>query len=161
MYEVTTNLSIMVFVQTVKIRILAHVLAQRTELQEKVLITRSLWRLDHQISVETELLMVSEESLLETELDLGLTVSQALRLSSAWVRMSHQTTLSFLESAESKCLSTVVFPCLITTRLSLSSLVAGLLVSSMKVCILEQISLGHRVTALVTDCPRSNRPIGS
>lgn len=105
---------------------------------------------DHQISVETEL-VVSEESLLDTEPDLGLTVSQALRLSRAWFRMSHQATLSFLESADRRCLSTVVLPCLITTMLSLSSLVAGLLVSSMKVCILEQISLGHRDTLLVTD----------
>merc|ERR1719357_1154486 len=67
--------------------------------------------------------------------------------------MSHQTTLSFLESADSKCLSTVVCPCLITTMLSLSSLVAGLLVSNINVCILEQISLGHNDTFSVTGCP--------
>lgn len=52
-------------------------------------------------------------------------------------------------------------PCVCTTRLSLSTLLAALLVSSMKVCILEQISRGAMLTSEVTQAPRSIRPIGS
>ena len=55
----------------------------------------------------------------------------------------------------------ISLPCVCTTRLSLSALLAALLVSSMKVCILEQISRGAMLTSEVTQEPRSIRPIDS
>ena len=47
------------------------------------------------------------------------------------------------------------------TKLSLSSCLAFLLVSSMKVFMREQISLGAMVTLSVTQAPRSILPMGS
>ena len=64
----------------------------------------------YQISVEVEpesMELVSNESQLDTDPDL-LTVSQALRLSSALLRMSHHKSLSSLLSAESSCLRMVI-----------------------------------------------------
>jgi len=119
----------------------------------------------HQMSVDTELATVSSDPVLDTEPVLEVLASkvgsQALRLSSAWFRMEDHVSRSSRESADNRCLMIVEEPCLMRTRDSLSSRRPGLRLSSRKVCIREQISLGAMLTVSVTQPPRSIVPMGS
>jgi len=110
----------------------------------------------YQISVEEPEPVLANVSQLDSSLG-----SQALRFSSAWFRMEHHSILSSLESADSKCLMIVWLPWRTVTKLCLSEDLAGLRLSSRKVFIREQISLGETVTFSVMHPPRSILPMGS